>query len=137
MNLKKEQTMYTVLLIVGIAVFIGGIVVVRITGFDNLIGATSGLGGVWTGVGIMNLFKIKNQPKKYEEQMIGQNDERNIAIRGYAGYATFITTFLGICLMASVFIVLDYTVPLIIAAGLFLVHFASFLLFAIYYSKKI
>jgi len=137
MNLKKEQNMYTVLLIAGIVVLIGGVAVVKITGFDNLIGGICGLSGAWIGISSIKLYQIKNKPKKYEEQIIGQYDERNIAIRGYAGYATFITTLLAIGIMSFIFMFLDYTLPLIIGAGLLLIHIVSFLLFARHYSKKL
>lgn len=137
MNLKKEQSMYTILLIVGIVVLIGGTAVVKITGFDKLIGGISGLAGAWIGISSIKLYQIKKKPQKYEEQIIGQYDERNIAIRGYAGYATFITTLLTIGIMSFVFMFLDDTLPLIIGAGLLLIHIVSFLFFARYYGKKI
>ena len=137
MNLKKEQNMYTILLIVGIVVLIGGTAVVKITGFDNLIGGISGLSGAWIGISSIKLYQIKKKPKKYEEQIIGQFDERNIAIRGYAGYATFITTLLTISIMSLIFMILDYTLPLIIGAGLLLIHIVTFLLFTRYYGKKL
>lgn len=137
MNLKKEQTVYTILLIVGIIVLVGGTVVVKLTGFDNLIGGISGLSGAWIGISSIRLYQIKKKPKKYEEQIIGQNDERNIAIRGYAGYATFITTLLAISIISLIFVFLDYTFALVIGAGLLLIHIVSFLLFARHYGKKL
>jgi len=137
MNLKKEQNIYTILLIVGVVVLIGGIAVVKITGFDNLIGAIGGLGGAWIVFSSIKLYQIKKKPKKYGEQIIEQYDERNIAIRGYAGYATFITTLLTISIMLFIFMVLDYTLPLIIGAGLLLIHIFTFFLFAGYYGKKL
>lgn len=137
MKLKKEQNMYTVLLIAGIVVLIGGVAIVKITGFDNLIGGISGLGGAWIGISSIRLYQIKKKPKHYEKQIIGQYDERNIAIRGYAGYATFISTLLTIGIMSFIFMFLDYTLPLIIGAGLLLIHIVSFLLFARHYGKKL
>lgn len=137
MNLKKEQNIYTALLITGIVIFIGGIVVVKITGYEYLIGVISGLAAAWIGISIIKLYQIKNKPKKYEEQLIGQHDERNIAIRGYAGYATFITTLLAISVMTIIFLALDYTLPLIIGAGLLLIHILAFLIFARHYGKKL
>lgn len=72
MNLKKEQNMYTILLIVGVVILMGGTAVVKITGFDNLIGAIFGLSGAWIGISSIKLYQIKKKPKKYEEQIIGQ-----------------------------------------------------------------
>lgn len=137
MNLKKEQTVYTILLIVGIVVFIGGTAVVKLTGFDNLIGLIGGLSGAWIGISSIKLYQIKKKPKKYEEQIIGQYDERNITIRGYAGYATYITTMLAISIMTFIFMFSDYSLAPIIGAGLLLIHIVSFLLFASYYGKKL
>ena len=137
MNLKKEQTIYTILLIIGIVVLVGGAALAKVAGFDNLIGGISGLGGAWIGISSIKLYQIKKKPKKYEEQIIGQFDERNIAIRGYAGYATFITTLLTISIMSLIFMILDYTLPLIIGAGLLLIHIVTFLLFTRYYGKKL
>jgi hypothetical protein len=137
MNFKKEQTTYTILLIIGIVVLIGGTAVVKMMDFDNLVGGISGLGGAWIGISGIKLYQIKKKPKKYEEQIIGQYDERNIAIRGYAGYATFITTLLTISIMSLIFMFLDYTLASIIGAGLLLIHIVSFLIFARYYSKKL
>lgn len=137
MNLKKEQTIYTILLIIGIVVLVGGAALAKVAGFDNLIGGISGLGGAWIGISSIKLYQIKKKPKKYEEQIIGQYDERNIAIRGYAGYVTFITTLLTIGIMLFIFMFLDYTLPLIIGAGLLLIHIISFLLLTIYYGKRL
>jgi hypothetical protein len=137
MNLKKEQNMYTVLLIVGIVILIGGTVLVKAIEFDNLIGVISGLGGAWIGISSIKLYQIKKKPKKYKEQIIGQSDERSITIRGYAGHATFVTTLLAISIMSLIFMFLDYTLPLIIGAGLLLIHIVSFLIFARYYEKKL
>lgn len=137
MNLKKEQTMYTILLIVGIVVLIGGTALAKITGFDHLIGGISGLGGGWIGISSIRLYQIKKKPKKYMEQIIGQSDERSIIIRGYAGHATFVTTLLAISIMTLIFMFLDCSLPLIIGVGLLLTHIGGFLLFARYYGKKL
>ena len=80
MNLKKEQNMYTVLLIVGIVILIGGTVLVKAIEFDNLIGVISGLGGAWIGISSIKLYQIKKKPKKYKDQIIGLSDERSITI---------------------------------------------------------
>ena len=137
MNLKKEKSTYTILLIAGIFIVIGGVAIVRITGFDYLIGGIGGLGGSWIGLSSIKLYQIKKNPQKYQEQIIGQYDERNIAIRGYAGYATFIITLAAIGIMLFMFMFLDDTLALVIGVGLFLIHIVSFLLFAIHYSKKL
>lgn len=137
MNLKKERNMNTILLIAGIVVLIGGIAVVKITGHDNLIGAIGGLSGVWIGISSTKLYQIEKEPKKYEDQIVGQYDERNIAIRGSAGYATFITTLLTISIMSIIFMFLDYTLPLIFGVALLLNHTFSFLIFIRYYGKKL
>ena len=137
MNLKKEQTIYTALLIIGIAVLIGGATIVKVTGFDNLTGVISGLGGAWIGIGGIKLYQIKKKPKKYEQQLIGQYDERNIAIRGYAGYTVFIITLITASIMSLAFLFLDYTLPFIIGAGLLLIHIVSFLFFMRYYGKRV
>lgn len=137
MNFKKDKTTYTILLIAGIFIVIGGVAIVKITGFDDLIGGIGGLGGAWIGLSSIKLYQIKNNPQKYEKQIIGQYDERNIAIRGYAGYATSIITLVAIGIMLFVFMFLDDTLALAIGAGLFLIHIVSFLLFARHYGKKI
>ena len=137
MNLKKEQTIYTILFIVGIVVLIGGAIILKLTGFDNLIGLISGLGGSWIGISSIKLYQIKNKPKQIEEQIIGQHDERNIAIRGYAGYATFRITLATISIMLLIFLISDYTLPLIIGIFLFFIHISSFSFIARYYDKKL
>lgn len=53
---KKGQNRYTVLLIVGIVVLIGGTALVKVTDFDNLIGVISGLGGAWIGISSIRLY---------------------------------------------------------------------------------
>lgn len=136
MNLKKEKGMYTVLLIIGIIILIGSAVLARNTDFD-LIGVISGLGGAWIGISSIKLYQIKKKPRKIEEQMIGQHDERNIAIRGYAGYFSFRITLATISIMLLIFLILDYTLPLIIGSVLFFIHFFSFLFITRYYNKKL
>ena len=136
MNIKKEQLIYTILLISGFVVLIVGATIAKIAGFDNLIGGISGLGGAWIGISGIKLYQIKKRPEKYEEQIIGQYDERNMTIRGYAGYATFITTLLTIGIMSLIFMSLDYTVPMIIGVGLLFIHIISFLFFSRYYGKR-
>ena len=136
MNLKKEQTIYTILLVIGIIILVGSAFIAKMTDF-YLVGGISGLGGAWIGISSIKLYQIKNKPKKIEEQIIGQHDERNIAIRGYAGYNTFRITLAMISIMLLIFLILDYTIPLIIGAVLFLIHFLSFLLLARYYNKKL
>jgi len=64
MNLKKEQTMYAVLLIVGIVVLIVGTGLVKLTGFDDLIGAIGGLSGAWIAISSIKLYQIKKKPKR-------------------------------------------------------------------------
>ena len=137
MNIKKEQLIYTILLISGFVVLIVGATIVKMTGFDNLIRGISGLGGSWIVISGIKLYQIKKRPEKYEEQIIGHYDERNMAIRGYAGYATFITTLLTIGIMFLIFMWLDYTIPMLIGVGLLLIHIISFLFFSRYYGKKI
>lgn len=136
MNLKKEKGMYTVLLIIGIIILIGSAVLARMIDFD-LISVISGLGGAWIGISSIKLYQIKKKPGKIEEQMIGQHDERNIAIRGYAGYFSFRITLATISIMLLIFLILDYTLPLTIGSVLFLIHFFSFLFITRYYNKKL
>jgi hypothetical protein len=136
MNLRKEQVIYTILLIIGVIMLIGSIVLAKTIDFD-LIGVLSGFGGAWIGISIIKLYQIKKKPKKIEEKMIGNNDERNIAIRGYAGYFGFKITLAAISIMLLIFIVLDYTVPLVVGSVLLFIHFFDFLLLTIYYDKKI
>lgn len=135
MNLKKDQTIYTILLIIGIIISIGSIVLANMSKFE-FIGGISGLGGAWIAISVMKLYQIRKKPKKVKEQIIEQYDERNIAIRGYAGYATFITTLLTISIMTFIFMMLNCTWPIIIGVGLMLTHIISYLFFIVYYSKK-
>lgn len=137
MNFEKDQNKYTVLMILGFVILIGGTIVARILGFEAIIGGLSGLGGAWIGISSMKLYQIRRKPELYEEHIIGQQDERSIAIRGYAGYASFMTTLLAISIMTLLFLHLDYTYPLAIAAGLLLIHIVSFFLYAGYYGKKL
>lgn len=136
MNLKKEQNMYTVLLIIGVIILVGSAFIVKVIDF-YLVSGISALGGAWIGISSIKLYQIKKKPKKIEEQIIGQHDERNIAIRGYAGYDTFRFTLATISIMLLIFLILDYTIPLIIGAVLFFIHFLSFLLLVKYYDKKL
>lgn len=138
MNIKKEQTTYIILLVTGIFILIGGPLIVKMAQLDTfLIGGVSGFGGAWTVNSAIKLYQIRKKPEEYEKQVIEQYDERNIAIRGYAGYATFITTLLTISVMSVIFMVLDYTRPLLIGGILLLIHIVSFLVYFRYYSKKL
>ncbi len=137
MNLKKEQTSYTIQLIIGICVVAGGLVFANISGYDKIIFATSGFGGVWIAISIIRLYLIKMKPKKYEEKMIDQSDERSIAIRGYAGYATFLLSMFVTSIMTLIFALLDYTFLPIIGGALMLMNYIIFILSVKYYNKKI
>lgn len=135
MNLEKEKNFYTVMLIGGITLLIGGTVILKITGFDGLKDFTNGLAGAWIGISSIKLYQIKNKPKKVEEQLILKHDERNTSIRGYAGYATFRITSSAIAIMLFIFLTLDYTRPLIVGFFLILIHYASFFFATKYYEK--
>jgi|GEM_PF-1896211 len=137
MNIKNTQIVQTVKLIIGFTILIAGIITAKLTNYYNLIVLVSGLGGGLIGSSAMKLFQIKKSPEKYEKRLIELSDERNITIRGYAGYATFITTLLAIGLTTLAFLFLDYTVSMIVGAGLLLIHVISFLIFSAYYGKKI
>lgn len=137
MNLKNEQTSHTIQLIIGICVVAGGLVFANISGYDKIVFATSGFGGVWIAISVIRLYLIKMKPKKYEEKMIDQSDERSIAIRGYASYATFLFSMFVISIMTLIFALLDYTFLPIIGGSLMLMNFIIFILSVKYYNKKI
>jgi len=137
MNIKNTQIVQTIKLIIGFTILIAGVITAKLTNYYNLIVLVSGLGGGLIGSSAMRLFQIKKSPEKYEKRLIELSDERSITIRGYAGYATFITTLLAIGLTTLAFLFLDYTVPMIIGSSLLLVHVLSFLIFSVHYGKKI
>ncbi len=137
MNLKKEQTSCTIQLIIGICVVSGGLVFANISGYDKIIFATSGFGGVWIAISVIRLYLIKMKPKKYEEKMIDKSDERSIAIRGYASYATFLFSMLVISITTLIFALLYYTFLPIIGGSLMLMNFIIFILSVKYYNKRI
>ena len=137
MNIKNTQIVQTIKLIIGFTIIIAGVIAAKLTNYYNLIVLVSGLGGGLIGSSAMKLFQIKKSPEKYEKRLIELSDERNITIRGYAGYATFITTLLAIGLTTLAFLFLDYTVSMIVGAGLLLIHIISFFIFSAYYGKKI
>ncbi|NLB20735.1 MAG: DUF2178 domain-containing protein [Clostridium sp.] len=136
-NLKKEQIAYTVMLALGIIILVAGAFLANIDEFSNWIGGISGLGGAWIGISSIKLYQIKRKPKIIEEQIIGLHDERNIAIRGNAGFMTFRITLFTLALMSLAFLILDYAIPLIVGVIILLIHIISFLILSKYYSEKI
>ncbi len=136
-DLKKEQIAYTVMLALGIIILIAGAFLTNVDKQNSWIGVISGLGGAWIGISGIKLYQIKRKPKKIEEQIIGLYDERNISIRGHAGFMTFRITLFALAFMCLGFLILDYTLPLIIGLIILAIHVISFLILSKYYSEKI
>ncbi|HHT97539.1 MAG TPA: hypothetical protein GXZ90_06565 [Clostridiales bacterium] len=143
MNLKKEQNKYKVLLIIGIFIFIGSIVLTMFAKLENLENLSeisrylNGFASALIGISILSLYYIKNKPEKITKQIIEQNDERNISIRGYAASVTLMIALITTSIMLLIFIVLGYTISLIIGMVLILINLFSFMFLTRYYSKKI
>lgn len=97
MILKKEQMAYNVMLVLGVIILIVGAILANVDGFNNWIG------GAWIGISAIKLHQIRKKPEKIEEQIVGLHDERNIPIRGNAGYMTFRITLFSLVLAAVMF----------------------------------
>lgn len=137
MNIRKEQTMYTIMLITGIFVLFGGVALVKILSFDNLVSIVSGIGGGWIGISISKLYQIKKQPEKYKQELISQSDERSTAIRGYAAYSTLIMTICVMAIASLISLILSYHLAFIIVVALLFILIISFFAFMKYYSNRL
>ena len=141
MNLKKEQNKYKVLLIIGIFIFIGSIVLTMFAKLENLENLSeisrylNGFASALIGISILSLYYIKNKPEKITKQIIEQNDERNISIRGYAASVTLMIALITTSIMLLIFIVLGYTISLIIGIVLILINLFSFIFLTRYYRQ--
>jgi len=97
------------------------------------------LGGSAIGVGLTARHrqrvwnKYPDQQKQYE---IDQNDERNIAILGRAGYMSwFITLFVLFAVLAT-FLILGQTLAACLTGAAMLLHIVGFLVAATVYSRR-
>lgn len=137
MNLEKVEKKNKVKLIVGLLIFFGGTITLKLIGLEDLIGLVSGFGGALFGVSAIALFKIKNNPEDYKDEVISQSDERGTAIRGYASYATMIAMLGAIFILSVVGILWANDFLLFLGAGSMVFVLISFYLFAKYYEKKL
>lgn len=134
MNLEKIEKRYNMLFILGVIIFFGGTLFVKVTGMDHLVGFIGGAGGGLIGLSAIALYKIKKKPEDYKDEVINHSDERGIAIRGYA---TMVTMLGAIFILSVVAIFLDYDFLLLIGAGVMVILLVSFSIFTRYYERKI
>lgn len=140
MNVKESKTTNTIFLVVGVIIVISGLVLGKISNFNNvrfIISGLVGIGGAFTAISSINLYKIKIHPQEYEEQMSAKYDERNIFIRSNAGYATFILTLCVVGIASIIFLTLDHLWFAIVALGTFIIQIISYWIFVRYYNKKL
>lgn len=136
--MKKSKALYIILLIIGVALIVSGILVNYFLDSSKYLGFGSGLGSAFIAIGIMNLILLKVQkPEVLKQQQINEKDERNIKIREKSAYATFYITMFGLTVVELIFVLLDYVIPGFIVMGLLFIHIISLLLYTAHYSKKI
>jgi hypothetical protein len=136
MNIKKEKTFFVVLLILGAALILAGIIIDHLSEFDTE-GILSGLGGGWVIISWFKLYQIKKHPDRYVKEKTEASDERSIAIRGMASYCTFLLSLILFAILALIFTYLNYTLPAVIAGIAFFIQFVGFIVFVFYYRHKL
>ena len=137
MTTNQEQKRTKILLKIGITIYVGGVLLAKLAGFENLIGIIGGIGGSIAVLSGIKLYKIKNKPDAYKEEKMQQTDERSVVVQGQAGYATTQAMFYVIAILYIGAVLIDNTALMIVGAGLILADLLIFSLFTTYYEKKL
>ena len=99
----------------------------------------TGFGAGITGVGVVNLFRIrrlKNDPEKVRQYEISEKDERSVRIREKAGYATWYVTIFILAVLSMTFLVLDDDLACWLTLGALSIHCIVYFIYIGIYNKK-
>ncbi|WP_409200447.1 DUF2178 domain-containing protein [Methanobrevibacter sp. DSM 116169] len=94
-------------------------------------------GAIFLVAGLVRWYMIKKNPTWVETNEIEEYDERNSIIRGQAAYLTFVISTIFLALMSTVFIYLDYLIPLYLSLILLFGQYIVFIVLIKYYSRKL
>jgi uncharacterized membrane protein len=99
-----------------------------------------GFGAGITGVGVVNLFRLKlimKDPEKARQLEIEEKDERNIRLREKAGYATWYLTLFTLAALSLTLLILDYKTACLLAFGVLLTHAAALFIWIYVYNERL
>lgn len=94
-------------------------------------------GAIFLVSGLVRWYMIKRNPVWVETNQIAEYDERNSIIRGRAAYLTFVISIIFLALMSTIFIYLDYLIPLYLTLSLMFGQYIIFIILIWYYGKKL
>ncbi|MDL2246834.1 DUF2178 domain-containing protein [Methanobrevibacter sp. OttesenSCG-928-K11] len=94
-------------------------------------------GAIFLVFGLVRSYMIRKNPGWVEANEIAEYDERNTVIRGKAAYLTFVMSIVVLALMSTVFIYLDYLIPLYLSLGLMFGEYIIFIILTWHYGKKL
>jgi len=123
---------------------IGLLLITLVLGYFNI---TIGKGdfftdmlSVWSAIlivgSITQYIKIKRMPNLLKIDKITEYDERNVILRGKSAYLSFILSTIGLAIIMIILIYLDYIIPLYLVSALLVIQYISFLVFVIYFDKR-
>jgi uncharacterized membrane protein len=95
-----------------------------------------GLGVGLVAVGVVSMFVAWKNPKYKKQQEINMKDERNIQIRGKAGYGTFVITMFTLLALAIAMLALEQFVACALTICALVIHTLSFFTALFYYGRR-
>ena len=104
---------------------------------QDVLGLVLGIGCGFILVGTVSMFIKTRNPRYAKQQAIEQSDERNVQIRGRAGYSTFFLTTFLLAALEIALLILEYYTASLLAAFVLLAHAAGYFIAAYYHSKKL
>lgn len=134
-KLKTRVIVFGFLLMVGVVVFIMGVMVKLSPEIDNFsAGYLTGTGGGLIGGSLVKLLKnitaLRNKNKQ-KSMMIEENDERNLLISYKAGYYSMLTTLMVIYIVCIYFVFNDSIMLKMLSAIIVLMLFFYILIYII------
>lgn len=104
---------------------------------DMLLGMFTGMGAVFTILGIIRLLYIRFAPaEKLKAEQIKLNDERNIQVLRAAYSVAYAVSVALFAVLAFVFVGLGYRVPAFITIGALWIEVIVFLISHTYFNNK-
>ena len=97
------------------------------------------LGASWITTGLIDRHRHrvwKKHPDQEKQYEIGQTDERNIAIRGQASYASWFITLFVLFAVLAVFLILNQTLAAWLTGTAMLLHIVGFHVAGVVYSRR-
>ena len=96
-------------------------------------------GASWITAGLIDRHRKrfwKKHPDQEKQYEIGQTDERNLAIRGRAGYASCIITLFVLFVLLSTFVTLNQTLAAWLTGAAMILHLSGFVVASVVYSRR-